>query len=144
MARVKRRTYQGRKAHRRNDVPSETVWRGFRSYKSFFRKFLFSWFSATEARANSQKVNETRFCVGDTISVVNPDTVRWQQDIEDGKAVTDNQPHWVARIVSIRAKDTAHVYALVQWFYFPHDLPNEVQKDGGFGEQELILSNHSR
>lgn len=70
--------------------------------------------------------------------------MRWQQDTGDGKADADCQPKWAARITSIRAKDPANVYALVQWFYYPRDLPEKAQTDAVFGEQELILSNHSR
>ncbi|KAK4184123.1 hypothetical protein QBC35DRAFT_466743 [Podospora australis] len=104
--------------------PSRKFLQDHEGYKSFF-------------------LGKTKFCVGDTISVANPDTVKWQQDTQDGKAGADDQPTWAARIISIFAMDRVHVYAWVQWFYSPSDLPEKARADGSFGKQELILSNHT-
>ncbi|KAH8797648.1 hypothetical protein F5884DRAFT_251688 [Xylogone sp. PMI_703] len=58
---------------------------------------------------------------------------------------------WVARMLQIRAKDPQHVYALVAWMFWKHQLPYKESKQANvsdlkmttyYGNNELIASNY--
>jgi hypothetical protein len=67
----------------------------------------------------------------------------------------DERDFWVARVLEVRASNPQHVYALVAWLYWPHQLPqpragddtsdvadNKSGRRTYHGSHELIASNY--
>ncbi|KAH8800738.1 hypothetical protein F5884DRAFT_540720 [Xylogone sp. PMI_703] len=63
----------------------------------------------------------------------------------------EHESPWVARMLQIKAKDPQHVYALVAWMFWKHQLPHKELKQASLpdpkmatyhGNNELIASNY--
>jgi hypothetical protein len=52
----------------------------------------------------------------------------------------DAIPHWLAKVLEVRAGDASHVYLRVFWAYRPEDLPGGRRPY--HGGSELVVSNH--
>ncbi|KAI9894959.1 MAG: hypothetical protein M1814_000180 [Vezdaea aestivalis] len=84
---------------------------------------------------SDKSLQSVKFSSNDIIIVANSDLVRM-----NGVSVENITQSWVARVVEIRAKDKAHVYVLVQWLYWPNELPSGRQLY--HSKYELVGSNH--
>ncbi|RDW78097.1 hypothetical protein BP5796_05949 [Coleophoma crateriformis] len=98
-------------------------WQGMRKYNSFV-------------------IDEVKYHLGEYVWV--------KHGLEPQTKTMHEKDFWIGKILEIRGATTSHVYALVNWMYWPEDLPlcqapNELKpisgRRGYHGRREVIASN---